>query len=127
MKMPKPNLPRRRREPPPHTPEPWRTHRLLPYAVLAGDDERAQVAHCEFVRETGPADARRLVACINACRGMKTDWLERAAENEQERPPLICWGLPPEAFCEPLRWAETLAQTLDAIEEMSDDLDDDNP
>jgi hypothetical protein len=62
-----------------HTPEPWKLYRndqsvgdVVGHAVCdvwpRGDDHIAS--------EEGKANARRIVACVNACRGLPTDELE---------------------------------------------------
>lgn len=64
-----------------HTPEPWKLYRndqsvgdAVGHAVCdvwpRGDDKIAS--------EEGKANARRIVACVNACRGLPTDEMEKS-------------------------------------------------
>ncbi len=53
---------------PKHTPEPW-SHNV---GDPAGDptDSRIYSGDCSVTEATGPADAARIVACVNACAGI---------------------------------------------------------
>lgn len=57
-----------------HTQEPWITHNGGVYSAKAKDEKlyaEMSVAACHT-----PEDARRIVACVNACSGSPTDALE---------------------------------------------------
>lgn len=59
-----------------HTPEPWRANELQ--ADIDGRNGEA-VAVCYCNDDNGDdaiANARRIVACVNSCAGIPTDWLE---------------------------------------------------
>lgn len=61
---------------PQHTPEPWGHIRGQILSPMADDPTTANVvADCGWEPQ-GLADARRIVAAVNACRGVKTDELE---------------------------------------------------
>jgi len=60
---------------PEHSPEPWEVY--PGYSVdLPGikDDRSAHVVYPDGV--VTPPDAARIVACVNACKGISTEWLE---------------------------------------------------
>lgn len=63
-----------------HTPEPWRvsgngTMRFIDASV--GNGMAQEVATCMRVEHGDmEANARRIVACVNACEGIPTDYLE---------------------------------------------------
>ena len=68
-----------------HTPEPWfinadnGTH-----VIRAGGDKAVTFAsHSTFAAnpKEGAANARRIVACVNACAGIETDILEKIDDN----------------------------------------------
>jgi len=61
-----------------HTPEPWIVLNDSPPAIRRpnGDNIAPEVCHL--------ADARRIVACVNACAGLSTDVIENIAENIAE-------------------------------------------
>ncbi len=74
----------------PHTPEPWLTARAnhvsvaLPTSgevslrVVWSDATGSDVAYCmDTDDDNGNANARRIVACVNACAGSSTEELER--------------------------------------------------
>lgn len=60
-----------------HTPEPWKTikpmhgHATKYLCVQIGEDETYTTL------ELKPADARRIVACVNACAGLSTEALKK--------------------------------------------------
>lgn len=63
----------------PHTPEPWQAHQ-----DASGDVFISSAATSLHIAEIGSEDddtaipdARRIVACVNACRGLPTDELEQ--------------------------------------------------
>ena len=56
-----------------HTPEPWRVVGYSEIVAKTGDAQYAGVASVLHNEN----DARRIVACVNACRGLSTDELER--------------------------------------------------
>jgi hypothetical protein len=65
----------RARESRKHTPEPWRADR----GVVSRGLEVIAVCHSngtEIFNENGKIDASRIVACVNACRGIDTEELE---------------------------------------------------
>lgn len=62
-----------------HSPEPWRT---CPFGDLLLD-ATGESLHCKY--DDGihnPEDIRRIVTCVNACRGFSTEQLEAAAKGE---------------------------------------------
>ena len=72
-----------------HTPEPWQWRDELLWSgdsiVVAGDGYR-----CLDMVE---ADARRIVACVNACAGVSTEDLERMLLDESLSDEPIRWQL----------------------------------
>jgi hypothetical protein len=70
-----------------HTPEPWfseydRHHPPMMHptrVVAAGSDSKyvRPIAHAYLQGEEAPENMRRIVACVNACRGIPTALLER--------------------------------------------------
>ncbi len=58
-----------------HTPEPWGTGQ---YDAVRGMSGMLLDASGDHIGTTfnGPEDARRIVACVNACEGMTTDELD---------------------------------------------------
>ena len=61
-----------------HTAEPWAVRRDVA-GLVTGGFRGATVADCRMVQgERGTANARRIVACVNACAGIPTEALERA-------------------------------------------------
>ncbi len=72
-----------------HTPEPWREvinctddYNAHPVLIYAGAQYVAQVAFDQNEGDETDANARRIVACVNACAGINTDALERIADGE---------------------------------------------
>jgi len=68
-----------------HTPEPWRLY--PPGACVPHYDVRERiVSDCPSGRSVSDpiseADARRIVACVNACAGIPTEALEAGAVRE---------------------------------------------
>ncbi len=74
-------------EPPPeaqHTPTPWRCSPYLPYQLVLGNndwsiraaDSMRYVAKVYDAGESTEANARRIVAAVNACQGIPTADLE---------------------------------------------------
>jgi hypothetical protein len=69
--------------------EPWKFVESLAYRKLERPEIRVVEgkfidADGKWLGEIGPLDesmVRRIVACVNACRGIPTDTLERAQEN----------------------------------------------
>ena len=63
-----------------HTPEPWATTQSIAYASIrdASGNLIADTcfSSCNGDVELGEANARRIVACVNACEGIPTDDLE---------------------------------------------------
>lgn len=80
-----------------HTPEPWKTVRNNGISVLIGTDANNIIAGPDLLRiiwsdtgsrtdiayvvpfaagDNGNYNARRIVACVNACKGMTTEQLE---------------------------------------------------
>ena len=81
-----------------HTPEPWFYHRqgfstVYIEARIGGGmlQEIAACGPCQDGTEQQDENARRIVACVNACRGLPTDELERN-------------GLVAAVGVEPIRW-----------------------
>lgn len=73
-----------------HTPEPWEVFPPETFIVtIAGNVESNRIiCHIRFPQNSGMwrriagediANARRIVACVNACKGIETEKLERAA------------------------------------------------
>lgn len=66
-----------------HTKEPWHTRRL-PHDVWAENGRHicdCQLLLVEDARQESEANARRIVACVNACQRLNTDLLERVTSN----------------------------------------------
>ena len=66
-----------------HTPEPWREtinccddYTSHPILIYSGAQYVAQIAHDQNEGDETEANARRIVACVNACAGYSTDALE---------------------------------------------------
>lgn len=64
-----------------HTPEPWHSE----CATVSKDigDHRYEVAICADWSEETFANARRIVACVNACAGIETELLEIIQDNDK--------------------------------------------
>ena len=63
-----------------HTPEPWRTDAECGFPQDIHDSKGNLFLRCgsDFDNEIyGEANARRIVACVNACAGLPTEVLER--------------------------------------------------
>ena len=66
-----------------HTPEPWQVFEDDPRAIVTKENPMLSLLS---VGEDGlaimyeEADARRIVACVNACAGVDTAWLETMAK-----------------------------------------------
>jgi len=66
-----------------HTKEPWRIDKYD--AIIAGGETLNIGATVSIPmgsgerKDRGMANARRIVACVNACAGVETEWLERCA------------------------------------------------
>ena len=66
-----------------HTPEPWKMiyygpdEKNLSYEVCSDNAELTQIAETGM-NERGKENARRIVACINACKGWDTETLEES-------------------------------------------------
>ena len=81
---------------PDHSPEPW-TLEIEGSLFPARDAEGEGV----FADEIGPmdeADARRIVACVNFCRNLDTDWLEKyvADQGLPDLPRKVLYAVPKE-------------------------------
>lgn len=73
-----------------HTPEPWKVFAHAPASIWVGE---TPVATCktqdtqspldDIPWETASANAARIVACVNACRGVELDQLEALAKLER--------------------------------------------
>lgn len=62
-----------------HTPEPWKQHEEDPRAIVAANDPHMSlltVGDDGMALIYGEEDARRIVACVNACAGIETPDLE---------------------------------------------------
>lgn len=66
-----------------HTPEPWRVAAKalvrLDSAYLIEAVENHDFKYGATLAATSQQDARRIVACVNACTGLPTEWLEKNA------------------------------------------------
>jgi hypothetical protein len=60
-----------------HTPEPWENSGTV---VYLGNDGEFDLANCP----SPEANARRIVACVNACAGSSTEWLEFVTSKDYE-------------------------------------------
>ena len=81
-----------------HTPEPWFYHRqgfstVYIEARIGGGmlQEIAACGPCQDGTEQQDENARRIVACVNACRGLPTDELERNGLVAAVGPEQIRW------------------------------------
>lgn len=68
-----------------HAPEPWREvvncgddYETHPILIYSGAEYVGQVATDQHEHANTDANARRIVACVNACRGLDTETLEAA-------------------------------------------------
>lgn len=63
-----------------HTPEPWRTAERsgFPFHIddARGESVAMMLADDDHDEQRGLDNARRIVACVNACAGSSTEWLE---------------------------------------------------
>lgn len=59
-----------------HTKEPWHFGKYNPQCIM-GSDNKLIVSDCYEDREKDVANARRIVACVNACAGIDTNELEK--------------------------------------------------
>ena len=61
-----------------HTKQKWETHPVtdthVVYAVVDGKAE--EICRTPSITPTDKANARRIVAAVNACEGIETEWLE---------------------------------------------------
>lgn len=68
-----------------HTPEPWRIDRGCAWVIVAGDGfsvgETSPGNPEDVSEEEADANARRIVACVNACRDSETEDLERLGKD----------------------------------------------
>lgn len=73
-----------------HTPEPWHVGRKLAIGVYGPDDDSV-IAMCDSMGEAASdkANARRIVACVNACAGIDTAQLETEAGKLFPQPRLL--------------------------------------
>lgn len=61
-----------------HTPEPWAIHEDASGDIFISGSDHTYITEIGNPDEDGAAaDARRIVACVNACRGLPTDELEQ--------------------------------------------------
>jgi hypothetical protein len=67
-----------------HTPEPWHVggNGVIVYDEQSWGVASAVVFHGRQEPQTSEANARRIVACVNACAGASTDVLERGAVHD---------------------------------------------
>ena len=64
-----------------HTPEPWYCQDNGTYFDIYGDNDQQRIgdtcaSSCDGNRGLGDINARRIVACVNACEGMETEHIE---------------------------------------------------
>jgi hypothetical protein len=60
-----------------HSPEPWAVSKQFPGYVCRFDGTRwVQIAYVGSPQSPCADDARRIVACVNACEGVPTETLE---------------------------------------------------
>jgi len=63
-----------------HSPEPWKVHNLLKNYVFVLDANNKEIVHETGRIEDGwtfdLADAERIVACVNFCRDIPTEWMQ---------------------------------------------------
>lgn len=64
-----------------HTKEPWRVDPNYPRDIQAGDVEICSVWMDTATKEQARSNARRIVACVNACRSIDTNLLESINRN----------------------------------------------
>jgi hypothetical protein len=73
-----------------HTKEPWRQEYSL--IIGGGEDETNSfiVAKVDdWQNEIGDANARRIVACVNACAGISAEALDGISNGTDKRPPWL--------------------------------------
>ena len=63
-----------------HTPEPWKINSLWPYMIYAENEFVASTSKLQTYTEQDAANARRIVAAVNATAGITTEELEFAIE-----------------------------------------------
>lgn len=73
-----------------HTKEPWHIDK---YDAIIADGEILNLGATVSIpmgsgerRDKGKVNARRIVACVNACAGIPTEWLESKSELAKELP-----------------------------------------
>lgn len=60
-----------------HTKEPWRTYKGNTHEIFANDgDFIASSEECHVGHNEAEANAKRIVACVNACAGITNEALE---------------------------------------------------
>lgn len=69
-----------------HSPEPWRVYNKAPQIVNADGDHFLDCRDISGHRETDadPEDIRRIVACVNFCKGVDTELLESSFKGNPE-------------------------------------------
>lgn len=62
-----------------HTKEPWRVHLLDRRTMIASDGENGYLAETRKVKrgDIDVVNAKRIVACVNACEGITNEALEQ--------------------------------------------------
>lgn len=67
-----------------HSPEPWQQSKVN--GLRVEDAESGMIGHTYYgpmTKEQAVANARRIVACVNACRYLPTDYLEWLAAEDR--------------------------------------------
>jgi hypothetical protein len=91
----------------PHTPEPWYIQPSdYPGGLLIKPIPGQVIAQCDQVPEM-EANARRIVAAVNACQGISSEALEQGAVAEMLNALLIL-----EKRCKALGWSEPLMRIM---------------
>ena len=92
-----------------HTPEPWNGKRIG-IAVHYFESIDVEIA-LTGKSDEAMANARRIVACVNACAGISTDRLEKAKQLELEPEAFPVW----KAYCEKKMQLEDVTEQRDAL------------
>lgn len=65
-----------------HTKEPWAIDQNYPTDIQSKSEEICSMWARDCREDKAKANARRIVACVNACAGISTELLERGAQND---------------------------------------------
>ena len=73
-----------------HTPEPWKISNYRPYGIIHRDQHDSTYTEGDdkfpFVDLSSPANARRIVACVNVCVGLPIETIECLVSAKKGQP-----------------------------------------